>query len=78
MRVAGIFVLFLLVSVGLGLLLAMLVWGENDRSPMDRRQAERVARRDTDESGDARESASDVHESTGDGESDTQWESGWK
>ena len=51
MSVAGVFVLAVLVSVVLGLLLAVLVWSENEREPMDRRDAERVARRDTGEHG---------------------------
>ena len=49
MSVVGVFVLAVLVSVVLGLLLAVLVWRENEREPMDREQAERVARRDTGE-----------------------------
>jgi Flp pilus assembly protein TadB len=48
--VAGV----LAVSVALGLLLAVLVWSENEREPMRRDQAERRARRDTDETVDGR------------------------
>lgn len=52
MGVGVVFVLAVLVSVGLGILLAVLVWNETEREPMDRRQAERVARRDTDDGDD--------------------------
>jgi hypothetical protein len=44
---AAIFVLFLFVAVGSGLLLYLFVRAEHDqRQPMDRESAEKVARRD--------------------------------
>jgi len=54
MSALALFAAVLAVSVALGLLLAVLVWSENEREPMRRAQAERRARRDTDETVDGR------------------------
>jgi hypothetical protein len=54
MSALALFAAVLLVSVALGFLLVVLVWSEHEREPMRRDQAERRARRDTDETGSAR------------------------
>lgn len=50
MSALALFAAVLVVSVALGFLLVVLVWSEHEREPMRRDQAERRARRDTDES----------------------------
>jgi hypothetical protein len=49
MSVTGVFAVAAAVSVALCFLLAVLVWSETERDTMSRTEAERRARRDTDD-----------------------------